>query len=278
MTERRPPPDQAERAEPTDLIRSVSRALRVLEEVSRSERPLPVKVTARRSGLGLSTAYHLVRTLCFEGYLVRAKNGDYLVGTGVAERFHDLMGSLGRPPRAQAVLQHLAATTGHTAYLARLRGGRMIITFVAEGPRSPYLEDLQAGLEVATHATALGKALLGALPAGERRRCLAENGLRPFTSSTPTDADALDAELRGLRPGTMVIERGQFRDGVSCAGAALPWRRDDARDAARDEVRDEDARWAIGVSSRGTDPPPRLLAALHLAVADLAGSDPATIG
>jgi len=53
--------------EPGDLIRSVSRALRIIEEVSSSPRPLPVKVIARRCELHLSTAYHLVRTLCYEG-------------------------------------------------------------------------------------------------------------------------------------------------------------------------------------------------------------------
>jgi DNA-binding IclR family transcriptional regulator len=74
-------------AEPTDLIRSVSRALRIMEEVSRSSRPLPVKVIARRCELHLSTAYHLVRTLCYEGYLVRLPDGGYVPGSGVAERF-----------------------------------------------------------------------------------------------------------------------------------------------------------------------------------------------
>ncbi len=105
-------------AEPTDLIRSVSRALRIIEEVSGSPRPLPVKVIARRCQLHLSTAYHLVRTLCYEGYLVRLPSGEYVAGSEVAERFHELMSSLRRPPRARAVLRHLADATGHTAYLA----------------------------------------------------------------------------------------------------------------------------------------------------------------
>jgi IclR helix-turn-helix domain len=73
-------------AEPTDLIRSVSRALRIIEEVSGSARPLPVKVIARRCQLHLSTAYHLVRTLCYEGYLVRLPGGGYVVGSGLADR------------------------------------------------------------------------------------------------------------------------------------------------------------------------------------------------
>ena len=88
-------------AEPSDLIRSVSRALRIMEEVSRSPRPLPVKVVAHRCQLRLSTAYHLVRTLCYEGYLVRLPSGGYVAGSGVAECFHELMGSLRRRRRAR---------------------------------------------------------------------------------------------------------------------------------------------------------------------------------
>jgi DNA-binding IclR family transcriptional regulator len=66
------------------LIQSVSRALRVLEQVAQADHPLPVKVVARRCGLNLSTAYHLVRTLCYEGYLVREADGSYAVGQHTA--------------------------------------------------------------------------------------------------------------------------------------------------------------------------------------------------
>lgn len=66
--------------EPGDLVRSVSRALRVLEVVSQSAQPLPVKVIARRTGLHLSTTYHLARTLAYEGYLRRDEAGCYQLG------------------------------------------------------------------------------------------------------------------------------------------------------------------------------------------------------
>ncbi len=99
-------------SEPTDLIQSVSRALRVLEQVAQAERPLPVKVIARRCGLNLSTTYHLIRTLCYEGYLIRQADRTYALGSQLAERFHELVGSFQRPPSASAVLRHLAATGG----------------------------------------------------------------------------------------------------------------------------------------------------------------------
>ncbi len=83
------------------------------------------------------------------------------------------MGSLRRPPRFRAVLQHLADSTGHTAYLACISAGRLVIVDLAEGARSPWLEDLQPGLEAAAHATAVGKAQLTALPGRGRASLLA---------------------------------------------------------------------------------------------------------
>jgi DNA-binding IclR family transcriptional regulator len=245
-----------EDAEPTDLIRSVSRALRIIEEVSGSPRPLPVKVIARRCELHLSTAYHLVRTLCYEGYLVRLPDGGYVAGSGVAECFHDLMGALRRPAKARAVLRHLADVTGHSAYLACISGGRLVIVDMAEGGRSPWLEDLQPGLETAAHATAVGKALLTTLPSRARASLLTEHGMRPFTPSTVTEPAQIEAELAQLRPGDVVLEHGQFRDQVCCAGVAFAgaggW-------------------WAVGSSARGLSLPSPLLAELRVAASDLDG-------
>jgi DNA-binding IclR family transcriptional regulator len=248
-------------AEPSDLIRSVSRALRIMEEVSRSPRPLPVKVVARRCELRLSTAYHLVRTLCYEGYLVRLPDGGYVAGSGVAERFHEVMNSLDRPPRARAVLVHLAATTGHTAYLACLSGQRLVIVDMAEGDRSPWLEDLQPGLETAVHATALGKALLATLPGRDRKSLLAGQGMRPFTPNTVTEPAQLETELAGLGPGDPVTEAGQFRDQVCCAGAAVPGT-------------DPGSWWALGISARGLNLPRSLLGELQFAATDLTAKLP----
>ena len=65
---------------PSDLVQSVSRALAVLEAVGRGGGALSAKAIARRTGLNLSTTYHLLHTLCWEGYLVRLDNGDYRLG------------------------------------------------------------------------------------------------------------------------------------------------------------------------------------------------------
>jgi DNA-binding IclR family transcriptional regulator len=242
---------------PNDLVQSVSRAFRILEEVGASAAPLAVKAIARRCQLNLSTTYRLVRTLEYEGYLDRQADGCYRLGEGVALRFRDLVSSLCQPPEVHQVLRHVAATTHRSAYLGRFVGGRIMITDLVEGPESPYLEDLEVGLPVAAHATAIGKALLASLSARQRASYLAYQGMRPFTSRTPTQLDDIEEELAGVRPGGVVAEHGQFRDGVSCVAGLV--RRDSHADPW----------WAVVVSVRDEDIPVEVTRSLQLACRDL---------
>jgi DNA-binding IclR family transcriptional regulator len=246
---------------PTDLIQSVSRALRVLEAVGESPGGCNAKAVARRCELNLSTAYHLLRTLAYEGYLVRDEVGDYHLGLEISDRFRDLCVSLGRAPQAAPVLRHLAATTGHSGYLARFIDGRIAITCVVEAPGSPHLEDLIPGFDEAAHATALGKALLSTLPRAARPEVLGGATMRPFTAQTVRDRDALDAELDAARRAGLFIEEGQYRGAVSCAATLVatgepadPW-------------------WAIAISAASTTFARRrdeLTGALRVASSDLA--------
>jgi DNA-binding IclR family transcriptional regulator len=179
-----------------------------------------------------------------------------VLGESVARRFRDLLTSFDQPPEVHEVLRHLSAMTRRTAYLGRFVSGRILITDVVEGPESPYLEDLEIGLEVAAHATVIGKLLLAELPRARRCDYLGDQGLRRFTARTVVDLDALDHELAGFGSGP-VLEHGQFRDGVSCVGAVV--RRESA-----------EASWAIVASTRAEDVPPEVVWHTVRAAEDLA--------
>lgn len=243
---------------PDDFVQSVGRAMRVLEVVGRHP-GLPVKAIARHCALNISTSYHLVRTLAYEGYLVRLPNGTYVIGDNVARRFHDLVTSLARPPEATAVLRQLSDRVGLSSYLGLLHDGRVTVVEVAEASGSPYLEDFEVGLDVSAHATALGKALLVGMAPRERHRFLESHELRPFTTRTRTDVELLEAELDALPSGAPVTEHGEFRDGVSCTAALVP--RLDAVDPV----------WAVVVAIADEDVPTRVAREVGLAATDLAG-------
>jgi DNA-binding IclR family transcriptional regulator len=246
---------------PSDLIQSVSRALRVLEAVGESPAGCNPKVVARRCGLHLSTTYHLLRTLTYEGYLLRTSTGDYRLGLEISDRFRDLQASLSRPPQVGAVLRQIAGATGHSSYLARFVDERVTITDVVEAPGSPHLEDLIPGFDEGAHATAVGKALLSTLPRGRRHAVLQRTGMRPFTPATVRDAAELDAELDGASREVVFVEEGQYRRAVSCGAVLVP------------TGDPEDPWWAIALSASSPTfaaERQRLSGALRTAGGDLA--------
>jgi DNA-binding IclR family transcriptional regulator len=208
-------------AEPADLIRSVSRALRVLESVGASPRGLTVKQIARRCELTVATTYHLVRTLAYEGYVVRRDDGTYGVGLEISDRYRELVDAVRAPQSIAQRLRRATLDSGYSHYLGRFINGRIAVTFVAEGPRSPYLEDLMPGFDDGAHATALGKAMLSTLRPDERSRYLKESGMRRFTRATVVSPEALEAELvQGDRRG-VYVELGQYRSEVGCVGVTV---------------------------------------------------------
>jgi DNA-binding IclR family transcriptional regulator len=215
--------------EPSDLIRSVSRALRVLEAVGQSTRGLTVKQIARRCELTTATTYHLIRTLAYEGYVSRREDGTYITGLEIADRFRELVAAFRGPASVIEALRRGATETGYSQFLGTFLGGRIVLSAVAEGKLSPHLEDLVPGFDDGAHATALGKALLATLGPEQRLRYLKDWGMRAFTPNTLTQPEALDADLLvGERRG-MHVELGQFRRGIGCAAVTVRADRDPER-------------------------------------------------
>ena len=205
--------------EPSDLIRSVSRALRVLEAVGQTPRGLTVKQIARRCELTTATTYHLIRTLAYEGYVARREDGTYVVGLEIADRFRELVAAFrgpasvdGRaaPGRRRHRLQPLPGHVRRRPGRHHQRGrGTAVAAHGGPGP----------GFDDGAHATALGKALLATLTHDQRLRYLKDRGMRIYTPATLTQPEALEADLiAGDRRG-MQIEISQFRPG----SAAPPW-------------------------------------------------------
>lgn len=76
------------------LVRSLQRGLRIINVVA-AEGPLHAKLVARSVKLPLPTAYHLLRTLVHDKYLVRLDDGTYVLGDG----FHGELSEIRRTDR-----------------------------------------------------------------------------------------------------------------------------------------------------------------------------------
>jgi DNA-binding IclR family transcriptional regulator len=205
---------------PNDLIRSLQRGLRVLEQVVAAGRPVTTKELAHALDLNVATAHHLVNTLLYEGYLERAASCRGLVP---GPRVGAAGGPAPRVPRhAVAVdraLGRAAFAVDDVALLTTLTdGGEALVTAVEEVHAAPNAGRYRAGTTHLPHLTAVGQAILAAqpdeavLPGVRRVRALAR------------ERDELFEEERLLRDLAATRRRGvavAWGDGEACLGCAV---------------------------------------------------------
>lgn len=202
-------------AQQPTLINSVVRALNLLDAVGAAESPQPAKKLARTVGIPLPTTYHLLRTLVHEGYLHRTPEG-YVLGDRV-----DTLAQGAPPRRARQVLQQLHEELGAATYLSTLVDGQVRLSEIVDSPEAPRV-DLWVGFHDAAHATALGKAVLSALPPDAQRAYLAEHPLIDLTPHTLTSPRRLLHELSD--GGGVSVDREEYLLGAVCVAATVPGR------------------------------------------------------
>jgi DNA-binding IclR family transcriptional regulator len=199
------------------LIGSVQRAMRLLESVAGHEHGAPAKQLARETGLALPTAYHLLRTLVYEGYLRRDK-GLFFLGEA-AER---LSSSGAQEKRRSTIVDALAAwrdSIGVPVYYAKYRDGEIEVMCVSDTPGNPAVEEW-ADFRETGHAHAIGQCLLAQLDEDARRDHLDRYPVRSLTPYTVRDSQSLLRRLDRMRRMELVEERQEYGLGTVCA--AIP--------------------------------------------------------
>lgn len=201
----------AAEAEPT-LIGSVQRALRLVDIVANSPRPLPVKMLAAVTGLTPGTTYNLVRTLVHEGYLSSEPDG-LVLGTRFPAFQTEVDARGVFLARVRSALRDVTDELGATAYLSRYSDGEMHLVDIVDAVQSPRVE-LWVGLDSSAHATALGKQILTDLSDEDRLDYLSRHRLEELTPRTISDRRTLLTQL-AQSPGFAVDEE-EYAIGNTC--------------------------------------------------------------
>ncbi len=149
----------------------VEKIFLLLETLARADHPLPLKQLAKTTELPKPTAHRLLQTLQKLGYVVRAgTSADYLLGHRIQE--------LARGPIQQRIknaalplMQKLHKTLNETVNLGVREGFSIRYVDYFETSR-PLRMILRPGQTDPLFSTALGRAILSALPDDEVRRTL----------------------------------------------------------------------------------------------------------
>lgn len=201
------------------LIRSVQKAMRIVDAVASSPSPLTAGEIARRLGIPLPTTHHLLGTLVAEGMLSR-DGRDYGLGP-LALALADASGRAGAaPPYLRAPLRQLAGATGETAYVTVWRNDAAMVLSTVEGAHAVRVSSLGAGFAGFSHARASGKVLLAFGGEDRLETYLAGSDLAAPTGRAIHSERALRAELERVRAAGISFDREEFSEGAM--GLAAP--------------------------------------------------------
>jgi IclR family pca regulon transcriptional regulator len=204
---------------PREFIRSVERALELIEAFARVGPEATVRDLAIATGMTRGTTRRFLITLIELGYvetdgrLFRLTPRILQLGLGFLQglTFADLV-----LPRLRA----LVAEVDETSEAAVLDGRHVV--YVAHVPSSAIMTiRVDIGRRLPAHATATGKVLFAALPDEELDRLLDDGPLEGYTPTTITDPDRLRAELDEVRRRGYAIVDQEFEPGVLAIAAPV---------------------------------------------------------
>lgn len=204
----------------TVTVRSVDRALEVLEALGRHARPLSLVEIAGAIEAPKSTTFTILRTLARRGFLETDRSrGTYLLGPRLAA-----LGGAARPSRDLQSIAHphldaLARTTREAVFLSVAEGHEVVFLEKIDSAQ-PIRYIAQVGTRRPLHCTASGKLLLAHGPAARVEQYIAEAGLARYTASTIVSARRLRDELEQIRRRGYAISRGEFL--ADLIGLAVP--------------------------------------------------------
>ncbi len=205
-----------------DIIRSVQRALSILELLAQHLSGLNAKQVSLRLHLHLSTTYHLLNTLMDGGYVV--KDPDTMLFRLSGKMGYAVYGSALSAHVVRQLTPHVQAlqeTTQETAYLSLWDGEEIALSAIAESPLSVRVKVLTIGYSEGNHAMALGKTILAYLDREDLDRYFAGRSLTAFTPNTCTEVESLKTLLTEVRHHGYGLDLEEFLPDVCCIGAPI---------------------------------------------------------
>jgi DNA-binding IclR family transcriptional regulator len=217
-------PDKATSGRPNYQIRSVERALDVLEAFTAEEPALPIDVLCERTHLPKSTAFKILSVLEHRDYVQKSQDGGpYRIGFQAFEVGNKYLAGLTMLEIVHPFLKKLVRRFPQSAaHVAVLSPTETKIVYVNVLTRNTLLVPAPIGSQLWAHATALGKCLLAGLPEEALERRLACIEMPQLTGKTITDPQRLRAHLERVRAQGYALDDEELAPGNLCV--AVPCR------------------------------------------------------
>lgn len=203
------------------LNRALSRGLDILTLLSRHPNGLELHQIARSLSLPKSSCSLLLRTLLEKKFLrYGADTARYRLTT----RLFEIGSTAVRESTVESLLsrrmRQVAQASQETVHCGLWDGTDVVYIDKAESTQSVRMTS-HIGLRMPLFATAMGRAILAALPVAQAEALLEETKLSPLTPHTRTDRGWLREEIEKVRGQGYATEFEETNLSVCCVGVAV---------------------------------------------------------
>lgn len=202
-------------------LRTLDRALGLLEMLCQSNGGVSLTELSHRSGLPKSTVHRLLGGLIARRLVAQdTYNQHYVPGIKLFELSQQALQKLRLRDQALPELKELCAHTRETVHLAILDDGDVIYIDKEETPQTIRMFSA-IGKRGPAHCTGVGKVLLAALSDEELADVVRRKGLPRFTENTITDAKGLRTHLQDVRRVGYAIDDREHEPEIRCVACAI---------------------------------------------------------
>jgi IclR family acetate operon transcriptional repressor len=205
-------------------VQSLGRALDLIELIAnRGKDGARLTDLARELSMSKAAVYALLQTLLARGFLSDVSEGAnrrYRLGLSLARLGDMAVANIAIADVAMPELRKLTGDLGMTSRLAILDDGYAVVVGRVDAPGSIRF-DAALGRREMPHCSAVGKALLAAMPREEAQAILERTPLPKRTPRTVTTVPQLMKELAISRERGYAIDDEEDTEGVACIGSCV---------------------------------------------------------
>jgi len=201
-------------------VRSVTRALDLLLELAKWDRPVRLSELARGVGLHPTTVLRLLESMRSRGFVTQSPDRSYTLGSKAFEVGNAFLNNVTIWSQAGQLVERLAEITQETASVGVLDEGQILYIAISRGQKDMGIASAP-GTRHPLYCTALGKAIMAELSTAEVNRLLEADPPQRLTPNTITDPAEMRRELGSVRARGYAVDDEERTPGVTCIGAVI---------------------------------------------------------
>lgn len=207
-------PHGGDAGEGMGMSTSVVRALRILELLSKTDKPMALTPIAEELDIPKSTCHAILRALASRSFVEVGEHTSYSIGLRAFEVGTAYLRSTDTVEIVTPQLVEVTRTLGVTAHFAVLEEADAVYLCKEDPPGLGLKLASSVGARLPARSTAVGKACLAWLPEGERR-------LHAPQPAQAGDDGTLEEELAAVRERGYSTDDGETARGVRCVASPV---------------------------------------------------------